>query len=1053
MNIKDTYPELHALRSRLEANQGKEYWRSLEELAETAEFREMLHREFPDRAAEWPGPDDVAGRRRFLQLMGASLALAGLTGCTVQPTETIAPYTRPPEGIIPGKPLFFATAMPLGGVGEGLLVESNMGRPTKVEGNPDHPASLGATDVYAQASVLTLYDPDRSKTLTYLGDISTWGAFIAEVQTALSGQRGNQGAGLRFLTETITSPTLAAQLQGLLNEFPQAAWHQYEPAGRDNVRVGAQLAFGQEVNTVYRFEQAEVILSLDADFLSCGPGSLRYARDFAAKRRVTEGKTEMNRLYVVESTPSGTGAKADHRWPMRAGEIEGFARAVAAGLGVQLGGQAAQPSGPAGQWVPALVRDLQQHRGRSLVMAGDYQPPVVHALAHAMNQALGNVGSTVVYTDPLEARPASAGTGAVNQLESLRTLVNEMNAGQVEMLLILDGNPVFDAPADFNFTEALKKVKWRAHLSLYNDETSLICQWHIPEAHYLEAWSDVRAYDGTVSIIQPLIAPLYRGKSSHEALAAFTAQPERTGYDIVRDYWRGRLGAGAGGQVPGTGPKPTTPSSAGPSDPFEQAWRTALRSGVVPNTALPPKSITLKSDWVSEVGKTTSGSQMEIVFRPDPTIYDGRFANNGWLQELPKPLTKLTWGNAALVSPATAVKLGLLSQGDDRLDVEAKIETRLYEVNGRVVELQYQGRTVRAPLWVMPGQADDSITVHLGHDRWRAGRVGTGQGFNAYRLRSSNTPWFGQGLEVRLTSDRIELATTQRHHTLEGRKIVQAAVIDEYQKKPDFVREEVETPPKEHTLYPEYQYPGYKWGMAIDMNACVGCNACVVACQAENNIPVVGKEQVLRGREMHWLRIDTYYKGALENPETHFQPMLCQHCENAPCELVCPVNATVHDAEGLNVQVYNRCVGTRYCSNNCPYKVRRFNFLLYQDFETESLKLLRNPEVSVRSRGVMEKCTYCVQRIQRAKIEAEKEDRPVRDGEIVTACQAACPAEAIVFGNLNDAASRVAKLKAEPRNYGVLADLNTRPRTTYLAALRNPNPEIESKPGPETRHG
>jgi MoCo/4Fe-4S cofactor protein with predicted Tat translocation signal len=997
------------------------YWRSLAELAETPEFVELLRREFPRQAAGWR---DAVNRRQFLQLMGASLALAGLNACTSRPTETIVPYVRAPEHIVPGQPLSFATAMPLGGFATGLLAASHMGRPTKIEGNPQHPASLGATDVFSQASVLTLYDPDRSQTLTYLGDIRPWTAFTAALLDALAAQRAGQGAGLRVLTETVTSPTLASQLRALLGRFPSAKWHQYEPVGRDNVRAGARLAFGGAVHTLYAVEKADVVLALDADFLSCAPGNVRYAHDFAARRRAPAGEREMNRLYAVECSPSVTGAAADHRLPLRASAVEPFARAVAAALGVSGVTPAPSTQHPAPstqhpappKWVDAVARDLQQHRGASLVIAGEQQPPVVHALAHAMNQALGNVGTTVLYTDAVEADP-------VDHLQSLREMVDDMAAGRVELLVIIGGNPVYTAPADLRFAEHLGKVGMRVHLGLYDDETSALCHWHLPEAHYLEAWGDARAYDGTVSIIQPLIAPLYNGKSAHELVAALAEQPNRSDYEIVREYWQNQHASGA------------LPAAAGQG--FEQFWRTALHEGFIAGTALPAKQPALKTDWLSadpDPRPPDPSASLEIVFRPDPTVYDGRFANNGWLQELPKPLTKLTWDNAAMVSPATARRLGLSSTPGWRGGEHGTIYAD-------VVELEYRGRTARAPVWVVPGHADDCVTLHLGYGRTRAGKVGTGVGVNAYALRLSDAAWFGPGLTLRKTDEHYPLACTQFHHNIEGRDLVRSASLAEYRRHPAFAHEGQEPSPTP-SLYPEDKYPGYAWGMAIDMTTCIGCNACVVACQAENNIPIVGKTEVMHGREMHWLRIDTYYKGDSANPETYYQPLPCMHCEKAPCELVCPVAATTHSAEGLNDMVYNRCVGTRYCSNNCPYKVRRFNFFQYADWDTPSLKLLRNPEVTVRSRGVMEKCTYCVQRISRARIEAEKAGRPIRDGEIVTACQAACPAQAIVFGDINDPDSRVSRLKADPRNYGLLAELNTQPRTTHLAAVRNLNTEI-----------
>ena len=981
------------IRQRLTRTSGQAYWRSLEELAQTEDFQWFLENEFPRQASGWISAVD---RRQFLQMMGASLAFAGLSACTRQPTENIVPYVRQPEQIVPGQPLFFATALPLGGIASGVLVESHMGRPTKVEGNPEHPASLGATDAFAQAAVLTLYDPDRSQVITNVGEIRPWSAFVAAIRAALEGQREQRGGGLRVLTETVTSPTLADQLRHTLAAFPEAQWHQYEPVHRDNVVAGARATFGEDVDTLYRFDQADVVLALDADFLACGPGHLRYVREFTARRRVKADQGEsMNRLYVVESTPTNTGAMADHRLPLRAGQIEDVARAVASRLGVSV--QAPTGLEAPAKWIAALVGDLQKHRGASIVIAGDEQPPSVHALAHLMNDALGNVGRTVVYTEPVAAMPTL-------QTQSLRQLVADMQAGTVALLLILGGNPVFDAPADVPFTSALAKVPLTVHLGLYNDETSQLCHWHIPQAHALESWSDGRAYDGTITIMQPLIAPLYDGKTAHELLAVLSERPERSSHDIVRDFWKARRAG----------------------DDFERFWRKTLHDGFIADSASAAKQVILRPAASIDALRGTSQSDrngLEIIFRPDPTIFDGRFANNGWLQELPKALTRLTWDNAALLAPATAERLGLTNEG--------------------VVELSYGGRSLRAPVWIMPGHAPDAVTVHLGHGRTHAGRVGTGSGFNAYALRTADASWFGSGLEIRKTGDRHPLASTQHHRSMEGRPLVRVATVEEYRAHPDFARELEEEPARTDTLYPaEHPYDGNAWGMTIDLSSCVGCNACVIACQAENNIAVVGKTEVARGHEMHWLRVDRYYAGDLDNPETYHQPVPCMHCENAPCEIVCPVGATVHSSEGLNDMVYNRCVGTKYCSNNCPYKVRRFNWFLYGDWTTESLKPLRNPDVTVRSRGVMEKCTYCVQRISHARINAQKEDRPIRDGEVVTACQQVCPAEAIVFGNINDKGSRVAKLKAEPRNYGLLSSLNTRPRTTYLARLRNPNPDI-----------
>ncbi len=1019
------------------------FWRTLEERANDPAFRERLYNEFPSQIETISDP---VARRAFLKVMGASLALAGVTACTKQPPEKIVPYVRQPEEILPGRPLFYATAMALGGVATGLLVESHEGRPTKVEGNPLHPGSLGASDIFAQASVLGLYDPDRSQTLTNLGEIRPWSAFLGAVRSLMTAQQPLGGSGLRILTESINSPTLGSQLRGILARYPSAKWHQWDPASGDNARAGAKRAFGQYVSAQYRLEPADVILSLDADFLGCGPGSLRYARDFAARRR-PENASSMNRLYVVETMPTSTGARADHRLPLSPGEIASVARAIAAATGVAIEAPARASARPeAAKWIAAVAKDLQAHRGSSLVVAGDAQPAAVHALAHAMNAALGNVGHTVVYTDPVEVEP-------IDQLQSLRELVGDMNAGRVDALVILGGNPVYTAPVDLNIAAALDKVPFRAHVSLHNDETSALCHWHIPATHFLESWSDARGYDGTASVVQPLIAPLYDGKSAHEVLAAMSDRPEQTSHDVVREYWFGHgpgraatpataPAPGARGGRAGSGGRGTPPAGPAAEKPtftpeFETAWRRWLHDGVIPDTAYAPKSVTVAAAALDDGAPATAvaAGSYELAFRNDPSVLDGRFANNAWLQELPKPISKLTWDNALFVSPATAERLMGSNQPAFRGGEHGQIVSDVFEV-------RYRGRTVRGAIFPIVGHPDGCVTVHLGYGRRRGGHVAIGAGFDAYTIRTSDALWAGQGAELVKTGSSFSLACTQYHHLMEGRSPVRAVTRDEYVRDPRSVHEGDETPPRTITLYPEYPYEGYKWGMAIDLNVCIGCNACVVGCQSENNIPVVGKDEVLRGREMHWIRVDQYYRGPVEAPETYFQPVPCMHCENAPCEVVCPVAATVHSSEGLNEMVYNRCVGTRYCSNNCPYKVRRFNFLLYQDWDTPSLKLGRNPDVTVRSRGVMEKCTYCVQRINRAKIDSEKQDRRVRDGEIVTACQQACPADAIVFGDLNDPASRVSKLQAEVRNYSLLGELNTRPRTTYLAAVRNVNPEL-----------
>ena len=977
---------------------GPEYWRSLEELAASPEFQEALHREFPKGASEWV---DSVSRRGFLKVMGASLGLAGMTACVKLPNEPIVPYVRQPENVIPGRPMYYATAMTLGGYANPLLVESHLGRPTKIEGNDQHPASLGGTDIFAQASILGMYDPDRSQSVVSMGDQRSYPAFLSAIRGPLSAQKALQGAGIRILTTTITSPTLADQLRNFLKIYPQAKWHVYEPLNRDNALEGAKMAFGQPVETRYDFSKADVIVSLDADFLYAGfPGNTRYIRDFAKRRDPDSGK--MNRLCVVESTPSSTGAKADHRWPIKATEVETFARSLADRLASPVLGTLV---GPLKLNVDSLAADLSKQPGSSIVLAGDHQPPSVHAFAHAINAKLGNVGKTVFYTDPVDANP-------VNQTESLKELVADMDGGKVDLLIILGGNPAYDAPADLNFADTLKsgKVQLRVHYGLYNDETAELCQWHINGTHELEAWGDARAYDGTVSIIQPLIAPLYNAKSSLEFVSTLSGQADASGYDLVRAFW----------QKQHTGAD------------FDQFWRKSLHDGWIEGTAFAPKSLTAKAATSSET-KPADANAIELNIRRDPTIYDGQFSNNGWLQELPKPMSKLTWDNAILIGPKMAQRLQIATKD--------------------VVELELNGKKVTGPVWIQAGHPDNSVTVTLGYGRKRAGRVGTAQGFDAYALRTSAAPWIASGVQIRKTGAIYQLASTQGMQSMETpdggyRPLVRETTLEEYRKEPNFAKEEEVAPGL--TLYKPYEYDKetYAWGMTIDLNKCVGCNNCIVACQSENNIAVVGKEQTLLGRHMHWIRVDAYYQGDGDNPKAFFQPVPCMQCENAPCEVVCPVGATNHSTEGLNDMVYNRCVGTRYCSNNCPYKVRRFNFLLFQDWDTAQYKMMRNPDVSVRSRGVMEKCTYCVQRINERKIDTEtasvRENKEIRIGDdLQTACQQSCPAEAIVFGNINDPNSKVSKLKAQARNYSLLGELNTRPRTTYLAEVRNPNLHLE----------
>lgn len=1035
------------------------YWRSLEELAQTSKFQELLHREFPASTFE---PTNPVSRRTFLKLMGASLALAGITSCSRQVDEAMVPYARPPveapytQQVLPSIPSFYATAMTLGGFASGLLVESHMGRPTKVEGNPAHPASLGGTIVYAQASILTMYDPDRSQTVLANGAVTTWNAFVEAITPLLETQRASQGAGLHLLTETITSPTLGKQLEDFFEEFSAATWHQYDAVGRDNVHAGAQLAFGESVAARYQLDRAQIIVSLDSDFMAPSPGHVRYSYDFAEGRRIRSGQTEMNRLYVAEAAPSITSSMADNRVPVHAAEIEAVARALAIKVGVSVpaGGDLSEN---AQAWVDAVAEDLMAHRGTGVVLVGEQQPPAVHAIAHAINDALGNVGAQnpVFYIESVEIKP-------IDQVDSLRTLVNAMSTGRVEMLIIFGANPAFTAPVDLDFANALTKVNTTVHLGLYADETAAMCQWHIPEAHYLESWSDARAFDGTASIIQPLISPLFGGRTAHDMIEMMLGGT-RTSHIIVQDYWRDyHQEKGVGGS-------------------FDVFWNSALSNGVVEGTTYPVKTVSAKTGSIP-APSTRANDGIELVFRPDPTIWDGRFANNAWLQELPKPPTQLTWDNAVLMSPNTAARIfginitkeGYVDWGhptftshqnpSDEPEVRGYFES-LLPLNRRIVNLNYEGKTLQAPVWIVPGQADDSVTLYLGYGRQRTGQVGTGTGFNAYQLRTSDALWFASGVTISPTSQTYPLATTQDHRNMEGRHLVRVSTIEAFRQDPGIIEHMIHMPEcdpintdadpvdacslfdrdAQGNIDLQWTYPKNAWGMAIDLNVCIGCSACMVACQAENNIPVVGRDQIAMGREMHWLRVDRYYEGPLDNPRSYSQPVPCMHCERAPCEVVCPVNATVHDHEGINQMIYNRCVGTRYCSNNCPYKVRHFNFFWYVDETTPLLKLARNPNVTVRSRGVMEKCTYCIQRINDARVTAKKETNGnIADGTIMTACEAACPTGAIVFGDTSDPNSRVSQLKAQYQNYAMLGELGVTPRTTYLGRFTNPHPNLKT---------
>jgi len=932
----------------------------------------------------------ATGRRDFIKLMGASLALAGTSGCSRPPPERIVPYRDGPSQQTYGKPVYYASALGHDGYGLGVLVETNMGRPTKIEGNPLHPASGGATDVFRQAAVLELWDPDRSRTVRHGRTIATWDDFLAALRSWLRAVAARRGAGLHLLTGTVASPWAYAEIASLLDRLPDARWHQWQPVNRDHAIAGGVLAYGQPLEALHRFDRARCVVALDGDFLDDHPAFVRYALDFAATRRAPASTAARSRLYALECTPTLTGAAADHRWPLRASEIPSAAQALAAALGI--GDPPAQRGVLRSDWIDAAAADLRRHAGASIVVAGARQPPALHALVHAMNEKLGNVGSTVSLIPSAAARP-------IDHASSLRQLVDAMRAGEVAILVMTGVNPAYTTSGDLGFVDALSKVGFKVHHGLYRDETAACCDWHVPATHALESWGDLASFDGTVSLQQPCIAPLYGGKSLRELLAPLAGGDAMSPRDALRAYWRGRHGTD-----------------------FEAYFAAALRNGFVEGSAPAAKRPQLRAAAArqSPGDPEPPGDDIELVLAADTRVGDGSYANNAWLQELPKPLSLLTWDNAALMSPALAARLGV--ENDD------------------VVDLRVGDRRVAAPAWIMPGMPDRSVTLALGYGRSAAGEVGNGRGANAYALRTAAAPSLLRGLAISRTGRRHALASVQTHHSMEGRDIVRSYSVAEADACTQAAcgghrdaRSQYASPPTGPQA----------WAMSVDLSACIGCGACTIACQAENNIPVVGPDEVRNGREMHWIRVDRYYEGSPDDPRSFFQPVPCMQCEHAPCEVVCPVEASVHDAQGINVQVYNRCVGTRFCSNNCPYKVRRFNFLAYSR-DVPGLDAQRNPEVTVRMRGVLEKCNYCLQRITTAKIAADRDGRRLRDGDVVTACQAVCPARAIVFGDLADPESEVARRKRSPLDYALLGELNTRPRTTYLARILNPSADLRA---------
>jgi molybdopterin-containing oxidoreductase family iron-sulfur binding subunit len=975
-------------------------WRSLDELKleldKDPPFRQKLEQEFPAGASIWNELDNPLSRRSFLQIMGASVALAGMTACTKMPPEKIIPYVVAPENLIPGLSQTYASTLTLSGYAKGVWVQSHEGRPTKIEGNPLHPASLGTSDLFMQAELLQLYDPERSKSVLHFGEVSTWDSFLSQMQPEISNWETNAGAGVRILSETITSPTLLADIAAFLKRYPKAQWHSYDPIHRDAMIESTLQCFGRELQPIYDFSKPTVVLSLDSDFLGPGPAQQAYARGFMSRR----GPTELsNRLYVIESSLTLTGAKADHRLPARSSQILTLALALAQEIGVPGLPKPTDLSADHQKWIHEAAKDLRSHAGASLVVAGEHQSPAVQSIAIAINDQLNNFGSSVSWIAPPTSEISQQNHSRV---QSLNSLTQDMLQGKVTTLLILSANAVYQAPGSLGFGEALKKVPLRIRYGLYHDETSYLCHWHLPESHPLEAWGDARAYDGTISFQQPLISPLYDSRSGSELFSILLNQPGRTGYQALKNYWAGRLEG--------------------------VSFESCIHDGILKGSASPRIQAKVSSRWKEKLlppAQPNSKNQLEAVIRPDSTVWDGRYTNNAWLQELPKPLLQLTWDNAILVSPDTASRLQLNDEDE--------------------VELSVEGKTIHGAVLRVPGHPNDSLTLTLGYGRNRAGKVGNNRGYDAFLIQNHQSPYFLPKIDLKKTGRKYPLATIHDHQTMAGRDIVVRADLAELQSKGDKIVPESSRHSNHSSLLPEYSYNENAWAMVINLSTCIGCKACTIACQAENNIPVVGKEQVRNGREMHWIRVDRYFEGKPSAPRVYFQPVPCMHCEKAPCEYVCPTAATVHSHDGLNQMVYNRCVGTRYCSNNCPYKVRRFNFFQYADTKSKSIQLMYNPDVTVRSRGVMEKCTYCIQRIQEVRITAEKENRPIRDGEIITACAQACPTEAIIFGDKNDKSSRVAKLRENKAHYFLLAELGTQPRTSYLASIRNPNLALQEE--------
>lgn len=1001
------------------------YWKSLNELAQNEEYKKFVEREFPEDATELN--DDVS-RRSFLKVMGASIALAGFASCR-KPVQKILPYSRQPEDLILGEPLFYATSMPMQDAVTGLLITNHEGRPNKIEGNEDHPSSGGRTNIYHQASMLSLYDPDRSRSPFHNGSRVTkeeWVEFAAS-------HFADRDQSILFIDEATSSPTYHRLKQELLNSFPNANWVTYEPFSDDNKIEGTNLAFGERLRTIPHFDKADLVLALDDDFMSpqASTNSVEYSIKLTARRKMESTSDSMSRIYAVENAMTSTGSYADHRLRLKTSEIAPFTYALAARLsesieGLNLFGSVSNEF-TSHDWIRVLAEDLLANRGSAIVTAGRDHSPELHAAVAVINHALGNTGNTITY-HRLPYRDNR------NEMEAFVSAVNELHNGSYDTVVLLGTNTCFTAPADLRFEEALAKVSTTIHLSEYRDETSQLCTWHVNRSHFIESWGDGLSYSGYRSVIQPQILPLFGGTSEIEFLNLLISGELESGHKLVQDTWRPIL-----------------------SSNFTREWETILHNGVDESSSFVEVDVTISNQIGNALQPALSRqslSGIEINLKPDSRIFDGRFANNGWLQELPEPITKITWDNVALMSASTARKIGINPDRNFRNN------------DVPVVRITANNTTLEIAAWIEPGHADDSITLTVGYGREHLGRVADGVGVNTYPLRTTDALFFKEA-SVEAAGRTYEVACVQDHHSLEGRDMIRTATIDQYRENPDFATFEsvhghkipgkAEALAKGETrgpvsLFTEMYGPDYQpqWGMAIDLNACFGCGVCTIACQAENNIPVIGKREVGRRRIMHWIRTDRYYEGDPDNPSVYHQPVPCMHCELAPCEQVCPVAATTHSDDGINQMTYNRCIGTRYCANNCPFKVRRFNFFNYtKEYLTtgddpEIIQMAMNPDVTVRFRGVIEKCTYCVQRVNRGKIASKiaTGSRKPEDGTVKTACQQACPANAITFGDLTDENSIISKTKRNDRNYVMLEEINVRPRTSYLARLTNKNPEL-----------